>query len=233
MSKVTAIILAGGTGSRMGTKVKKQYIQLKGKEVIAHTIEVFNQLQEIDEIIVVTGKEEIIYMKEDICRKYNFDKVIRVVEGGKERQDSVSNGINAIEHACDYIIIHDGARPFIKAKTIRECLAKTKEIGASIVGVPVKDTIKVYNPETGMIENTPNRSTLWAIQTPQIFKTEIIKEAHSYAKKNKVYGTDDSSLVEAMGRSVHMVMGEYTNIKLTTPEDLLLGERILEDQMDK
>lgn len=233
MSKVTAIILSGGTGSRMGTKIKKQYIQLKGKEVIAHTIQVFNQMQEIDEIIVVTGKEEITYMKEDICEKYKFNKVVKVVAGGKERQDSVSNGIDEIDHSCDYIIIHDGARPFIKAKTIRECLAKTKEIGASIVGVPVKDTIKVCNPETGVIENTPNRSALWAVQTPQIFKTEIIKEAHRYAKKNNIYGTDDSSLVEAMGKSVYMVIGEYTNIKLTTPEDLLLGEKVLEEQIDK
>lgn len=228
MSKVTAIILAGGTGSRMGTKIKKQYIQLKGKEVIAYTIDVFNQLEEVDDIVVVTGKEEVEYMRQEICKKYNFNKVVSVVEGGKERQDSVSNGINAINSSCEYVIVHDGARPFIKANTIRECLAKTKEIGASIVGVPVKDTIKVCNAKTGEIEATPNRDKLWSVQTPQIFKTEIIKEAHSYAIRNNIYGTDDSSLVEAMGGKVHMVIGEYTNIKLTTPEDLLLGEKILE-----
>lgn len=230
MKKISAIILAGGSGSRMGTAVKKQYIKLQDKEVIAHTIETFNKMKEIDEIIVVAGKDELLYMEEEICKKYRYNKVSQVVAGGKERQDSVRNGIEKVARACEYIIIHDGARPFIEEETIKECLAKAELTGASIVAVPVKDTIKVCNAETGEVKETPNREMLWSVQTPQIFKAELIREAHRYAEENNVYGTDDSSLVEALGECVYIVSGKYTNIKITTPEDLIMGEKILENR---
>lgn len=230
MKKISAIILAGGSGSRMGTKVKKQYIRLQEKEVIAHTIETFNRIREISEIIVVAGKDELIYMEEEICKKYEYDKVSQVVEGGKERQDSVRNGIEKVDSECEYIIIHDGARPFIEEETIKECLAKAELTGASIVAVPVKDTIKVCDAQTGEVKETPNREMLWSVQTPQIFKSELIKEAHRYAKEHEIYGTDDSSLVEALGECVYIVQGKYTNIKITTPEDLIMGEKILESK---
>ncbi|MEG0014674.1 MAG: 2-C-methyl-D-erythritol 4-phosphate cytidylyltransferase [Cellulosilyticaceae bacterium] len=230
MNKIVAIILAGGSGKRMGTAVKKQYIKLKDKEVIAHTIDVFNNMKDISDIIVVTGADEIDYVKEEICDKYKLNKVKKVIAGGKERQDSVWNGIEAVADKYEYVIIHDGARPFIEEETIIKCLDKAKQTGASIVAVPLKDTIKVGNAKTGEVEATPNRETLWSVQTPQIFKTHIIKEAHRYAKTHGIYGTDDSFLVEAMGEKVYIVEGKYTNIKMTTPDDLIIGEKILESK---
>lgn len=230
MKKIVAIILAGGSGKRMGTTIKKQYIKLKDKEVIAHTIEVFNNMEIISDIILVTGEEEIRYVEKEICNKYKFDKVSQVVAGGKERQDSVYNGIEAASDQYEYIIIHDGARPFIEEETIIKCLNKAEQTGASIVAVPLKDTIKVGNVQTGEVEGTPNRETLWSVQTPQIFKTDIIREAYRNAKSHGIYATDDSSLVEVMGGKVYIVEGKYTNIKMTTPEDLIVGEKILESR---
>lgn len=231
MNKVAAIILAGGNGTRMGSKVKKQFIEIAGKEVIAHAIEVFNSMEEVDEIVVVTGEAEIEYVREEICNKYDFDKVIDVVAGGKERQDSVWSGICHISEDSKYVMIHDGARPFVEQGIIRKCLNKAKEKRASIVAVPVKDTIKKCNIETSVVEETPDRSTLWSVQTPQIFDTELIKRAHRDAKDKNFYGTDDSSLVEAIGEVVYITEGNYNNIKITTPEDLLIGEKILESRV--
>lgn len=227
MDKVTAIIVAGGSGKRMGTTIKKQYIPLKGKEVLAHTLQTFEECKVVDEVIVVVSKEEIDYIKEYIIEKYNLSKVKKVVPGGKERQDSVYNGLMATGEDSKYVMIHDGARPFIKKETILEIVETTKNQGAAIVAVPVKDTIKVINLEEKTVEATPNRASLWSVQTPQSFERELLIKAYKYASERNLQVTDDSMLVEAYGHGVHIVEGDYTNIKITTPEDLIIGEAIL------
>lgn len=225
--KITAIIVAGGSGKRMGGKIKKQYIFLKGKEVLAHTIEAFENCEVVNNIIVVVAEDEIKKVQQNIVDKYKFEKVTNIVAGGKERQDSVYNGLQVVEDNTDFVIIHDGARPFIKKETIKRCLDKARQMGASIVAVPVKDTIKICNKQTQCIEETPERALLWSVQTPQIFSVSLLKDAYKYAREKNLQVTDDSMLVEAYGTEVYVTEGEYTNIKLTTPEDILIGEAFL------
>lgn len=230
MEKVTAIIVAGGSGKRMGMSIKKQYILLSNKEVLAHTIEAFDKCELIQEIILVVSEDEINKVKKDIVEKYSFNKVRKIVSGGTERQDSVYNGLLATSNDTKYVMIHDGARPFIKEKIIREALKLTIEKEATVVAVPVKDTIKVVDNKKQMVIDTPNRTTLWSIQTPQSFSKELLLKAYAYAKSENLAVTDDSMLVEAYGKAVYIVQGEYTNIKITTPEDLIIGEAVLKNQ---
>lgn len=226
MDKVAAVIVAGGSGKRMGMKIKKQFIELEGKAILAHTIEAFNKCKVIDEIIVVVGKEDIAKVKTEIVSRYGYDKVIQIIEGGTERQESVYNGLMAVTKEVQYVMIHDGARPFISQEILEKALIMTKEKHATVVAVPVKDTIKVVNGALE-VEATPNRSTLWSVQTPQSFKKELLIKAYGYAKEKGLIVTDDSMLVEAYGKKVHVVEGDYNNIKITTSEDLVLGQAIL------
>lgn len=230
MEKVAAIIVAGGSGKRMGTATKKQYILLEGKEVLAHTIKVFNDLKEIDEVILVVGKEDIDKVRTGIVEKYGYSKVSKIVAGGAERQDSVYNGLMATDEKVTYVMIHDGARPFVTAETLKVALKVTKEKKATVVAVPVKDTIKLVNKEMMAVEETPERERLWSVQTPQSFEKQLLLCAYAYAKENQLKVTDDSMIVEAYGNTVQVVMGEYTNIKITTPEDLAIGESILKNK---
>lgn len=226
MDKVAAVIVAGGSGKRMGMKIKKQFIELEGKAILAHTIEAFNKCEVIDEIVVVVGKEDIAKVKTEIVSRYDYDKVIQIIEGGTERQESVYNGLMAVTKEVQYVMIHDGARPFISQEILEKALIMTKEKHATVVAVPVKDTIKVVNGALE-VEATPNRSTLWSVQTPQSFKKELLIKAYGYAKEKSLIVTDDSMLVEAYGKKVHVVEGDYNNIKITTSEDLVLGQAIL------
>lgn len=226
MNKVAAVIVAGGSGRRMGMNIKKQFIELEGKAILAHTIEAFNKCKVIDEIVVVVGKEDIDKVKTEIVSRYGYDKVIQIVEGGTERQESVYNGLMAVTKDIQYVMIHDGARPFISQVILEKALIMTKEKHATVVAVPVKDTIKVVNGELE-VEATPSRSTLWSVQTPQSFKKELLINAYAYAKEKSLIVTDDSMLVEAYGKKVHVVEGDYNNIKITTSEDLVLGQAIL------
>lgn len=227
MEKIAAIIVAGGRGKRMGTTVKKQFIKLRDKEVLAHTIEAFNKVDEISEIIVVVGQEDVERVREEIVARYGLNKVSKIVVGGKERQDSVYNGLVATSDEVEYVMIHDGARPFISETVIQRAIEKTKKYKATIVAVPVKDTIKVINIETETVEHTPPREKLWAVQTPQSFDKKLLLEAYENAHQKGLLVTDDSMIVEAYGKKVQVVLGEYTNIKITTPEDLVIGESIL------
>lgn len=226
MDKVAAVIVAGGSGRRMGMNIKKQFIELEGKAILAHTIEAFNKCKVVDEIVVVVGKEDIDKVKTEIVSRYGYDKVIQIVEGGTERQESVYNGLMAVTKDIQYVMIHDGARPFISQVILEKALIMTKEKHATVVAVPVKDTIKVVNGELE-VEATPSRSTLWSVQTPQSFKKELLINAYAYAKEKSLIVTDDSMLVEAYGKKVHVVEGDYNNIKITTSEDLVLGQAIL------
>lgn len=230
MSKIAAIIVAGGSGKRMGSSIKKQFIKLRDKEILAYTIEAFNKIDEINEIIVVTGKEDIDKVRREIVERYQLGKVKQIIEGGKERQDSVYNGLATVGQEIEYVMIHDGARPFISEEVIKRAIQETKQHKATIVAVPVKDTIKLIDKEQGVVEATPAREKLWMVQTPQSFEKQLLLEAYKQAEERNLQVTDDSMIVEAYGHNVHVVLGAYTNIKITTPEDLVIGESILENQ---
>ncbi len=225
--KNTVIIAASGTGKRMKSAVAKQYLELKGRPVLSYTIEAFDKSPYIDDIIIVCGSTDIDYVSKNIVAKYGYSKVKTVTAGGNERQDSVYNGLKKVSKDCDVVLIHDGVRPFIDNKYIKELIDTALECGGCVMGVKVKDTIKICD-KSNNITDTPERNTLWAAQTPQAFKYSIIMNAYKKAFDDGYYGTDDSMLAERTGVKIKMVEGSYNNIKLTTPEDLDVGEKILE-----
>ena len=223
---ISAIILAGGKGKRMNSKVSKQFIEIKDKPVIYYTIKKFNENKNIDNIVVVLPQDEVDYFKENVLEKYML-KVDKIVIGGAERQDSVYNGLKSLEQdSVDIVLIHDGARPFISDRIIEEGINYAAVYGASAPGVMPKDTIKIKSEE-GFSINTPKRETLMAIQTPQVFKFNEILRCHEKIKEDKILVTDDTMVVEQYGYNVYLYEGEYTNIKITTPEDLILGEKLI------
>ena len=222
------VIVAAGTGSRMNMGINIQFIKLEGKEIIAYTIEKFYNNSNIEDIVVVVKEDESEFFKKEILDKYNF-KNVKIAYGGKERQDSVYNGLKLLDEKCDVVLIHDGARPFVSDKIIDKSIEEAKEHKAIVVGVPVKDTIKVIDNDKNIVD-TPNRSVLWAVQTPQTFDYNILIDAYKDAFKNKFYGTDDAMLVERIGYKVKMLEGSYNNIKITTQEDLNVGSQILRVQ---
>ena len=222
------VIVAAGTGSRMNMGINKQFIKLEGKEIIAYTIEKFYNNSNIEDVVVVVKEDESEFFKKEILDKYNF-KNVKIAYGGKERQDSVYNGLKLLDEKCDVVLIHDGARPFVSDKIIDKSIEEAKEHKAIVVGVPVKDTIKVIDNDKNIVD-TPNRSVLWAVQTPQTFDYNILIDAYKDAFKNKFYGTDDAMLVERIGYKVKMLEGSYNNIKITTQEDLNIGSQILRVQ---
>lgn len=226
---VTAIVLAAGQGKRMNSQVAKQFLILEGKPVIYYSLMAFEQ-SNVDRIILVTGEGQVDYCKEKIVEEYQFKKVIQIIEGGRERYDSVYQAlINCDE--TDYVLIHDGARPFITKALIELIIDQVKEHKACIIGTPVKETIKIVNRD-GNITDTPDRSTLWAAQTPQAFEYQSILTAYLKFYNEKAYCglniTDDAMLYETYIKlPVKMIMGDYNNLKLTTPEDLTLAKSIL------
>ena len=222
------VIVAAGTGSRMNMGINKQFIKLEGKEIIAYTIEKFYNNSNIEDIVVVVKEDESEFFKKEILDKYNF-KNVKIAYGGKERQDSVYNGLKLLDEKCDVVLIHDGARPFVSDKIIDKSIEEAKEHKAIVVGVPVKDTLKFIDNDKNIVD-TPNRSVLWAVQTPQTFDYNILIDAYKDAFKNKFYGTDDAMLVERIGYKVKMLEGSYNNIKITTQEDLNIGSQILRVQ---
>ena len=224
----SVVIVSAGRGSRMKADINKQFLKLQNKEVIAHTIDKFYNNENIGEIIVVVREDEAEFFKINIIKKYGY-KNIKIANGGSERQDSDYNGLKMVDENCKIVLIHDGARPFVNNETIDSAIESAKENKCVIVGVPVKDTIKVID-ENNNVCDTPDRSTLWSIQTPQVFDYSLIMKAHEKAREDNYYGTDDSMLVEYFGQKVKVVEGSYNNIKITTPEDLKIGEEILRDK---
>ncbi|MCD8090723.1 MAG: 2-C-methyl-D-erythritol 4-phosphate cytidylyltransferase [Clostridiales bacterium] len=216
MAKTGAVIVAAGTGKRMGAAVPKQFILLKGKPILLHTAEKFEGCSEIDEIVVVTGKNNI-ELTRDILK--NIKKLYAFVSGGAEGQNSVFNGLMALSADMDYVLIHDGVRPFIEPDDIVKIIEEVKVYKACVMGVKAKDTIKVCSPD-GFVETTPDRSLLWNAQTPQAFELNTIKEAYNRIIKEGLIVTDDSAAAEYVGVKVKMTAGSYSNIKITTPEDL-------------
>ncbi|MBE9537185.1 MAG: 2-C-methyl-D-erythritol 4-phosphate cytidylyltransferase [Proteobacteria bacterium] len=227
MTKVSAIIPAAGSGKRMGGNTSKQYLQIGGRPIIVETLSVFQKAGIINDIILVAPAAELAASKE-IIEAARLSKVIAVIEGGAERQDSIRNGLALLKNDTDLVIVHDGVRPFITEEMIESSVAAAKEAGAAIVAVPVKDTVKRAEG-LSVIETVP-RDELWLAQTPQAFRCDIIKKAYSEAGKNSFIGTDDASLVEAMGKRVKIVPGSYENIKITTAEDLIFAEAILKNR---
>ena len=224
----TAIVLAAGSGKRMGTKIAKQYLEIDGKPLLYYTLLAFERSLRIDKIILTVGSEEqISYCQETILRPYGFQKVASVITGGKERYDSVYAGLCECRD-CEYVLIHDGARPFVTEEILKRGLQKVKETGACVIGMPSKDTVKLSDEE-GYVKETPNRKCVWTIQTPQIFSYSLIREAHdSIRQKDMSKITDDAMVVEQeTGAKVALAEGSYQNIKITTPEDLDIAEAFL------
>lgn len=229
---VSAIVVAGGKGSRMGQDISKQYIKLLGKEIIVRTLEVFNAVEKIDEIILVVPCEDIEFCREYIIEKNHINKVSKIVQGGKERQESVYNGLLNCKSDTEIVIIHDGARPFVTKEIIEKSIECAMEHGACTTAVPVKDTIKTVGEDMFAI-STPDRKCLFAVQTPQTFKYNLILRAHKEALLNNIIGTDDTMLVENLELRVRILEGSYKNIKITTPEDLIFAEVIINSQNKK
>lgn len=226
----TAIIVAAGKGTRMSAGMNKLFMRINGKPLLAHTLQIFQSCKAIDSIIIVTGRQEMQLCKEQILDTYGFDKVDKLVCGGGERQQSVLNGIRSLNESCSIVVVHDGARPIVSDGIIERCIEGAELYGAVSAGMPVKETIKLVNEE-GFVEYTPERERVWITQTPQAFKMDIIREAHETANIKGIKGTDDAFLVEHMGIKVKMIEGNYENIKVTTPEDLIIVETIINKKM--
>lgn len=231
--KVSAIILAGGSGKRMNSDIPKQYMLLGDKPVLYYSLQAFDK-STVDEIIVVVGENDRDYLENTLLKQYPVTKPVRLAKGGEERYLSVYNGLQEIGGA-DYVLIHDGARPFLSVEIIENTIQCLEEHPACAVGVPVKDTIKIVDT-TGTIKETPDRSLVWAVQTPQAFSGALIREAYGLllsengekGKSLKNTVTDDAMVVEqTLHYPVKMIMGSYSNIKITTPEDMVLGEAFL------
>ena len=218
-----AVVLAAGKGKRMHSAVQKQFLMLRGKPVIYYSLQQFEQCPFMDEIVLVTGEEEIDYCRKEIVEKFGFQKVKKIVAGGAERFLSVYNGLKAC--TCDFVYIHDGARPFVDQAILERTREDVKRYGACVAGMPVKDTIKISDGD-GYADVTPPRSRVWMVQTPQVFTYSCIKDAYDkLIADGRMDVTDDAMVLECMtGQKTRLTLGSYENIKITTPEDLEIAE---------
>lgn len=220
---VSAVIVSAGNSTRMGG-INKQFLELDGAPVIVNTINMFQRCQMIDEIIIVTRESDIDEIA-NLVEKYNFTKVFNIVPGGETRQLSVYEGVTATSNIADLVVIHDGARPLVTLKVIEETIKIAAEYGAAATGVKVKDTVKVVDDKDNIVD-TPDRAYMRFIQTPQVFDKRLYLEAVNTVENSKNF-TDDCMLIEAFGKTVKFVDGDYENIKITTPEDVELAENYL------
>lgn len=231
--RCVAIVLAAGAGRRMQSDIKKQFLLIKGKPVLYYSLKTFEE-SFVDEVVLVTSEDDVDLCRVDIVEKYGFSKVKNIIVGGKERYHSVEAGLQTISEA-DYVFIHDAARPMLTQEILERGYQSVRQTGACVVGMPVKDTIKIADAK-GYIAQTPNRSLVWMVQTPQIFAYPLIKDAYeklmekeSDMKNRGISITDDAMVVETLTEhSVKLIEGSYENIKITTPEDLGMAERFLE-----
>lgn len=235
MEQCTAIVLAAGAGKRMKSAVAKQYMLLDEKPIIWYALKAFEESKYIHQVILVVGAGEIPFCQKEIVEAFGFEKVAKIVEGGAERYLSVWEGLKCLDpKEGNYVFVHDGARPFVTEEIIRSAYEAVKEHGACVVGMPVKDTIKIAD-ENDFAVQTPNRKTLWAVQTPQVFDELLIYKAYENVvqsleelKEQGVEITDDAMVVETMtNRKVKLIKGSYENIKITTPEDILVAQSFL------
>ncbi len=226
MEQTVAIIVAGGSGKRMSSDHPKQYVSLSGIPILARTLLTFEKALSVGRIVLVVPKDDIGYAKEKIIDQYMIHKIKHIQSGGKTRQDSVRSGLEMVEDSDEVVIIHDGVRPFLSKGLIDLSVREAARSGAVVPVVPLKSTLKIID-EDGSIKGTPDRNSIRIAQTPQVFRREIILNAYKSAYRERYYGTDDASLVERMGIPVTTIPGSYDNIKITTPEDLALGELLL------
>lgn len=233
----SAIVLSAGSGTRMGLDIPKQYMPLLGKPVLYYTLKAFQE-SDVNEIIIVCGAGDEDFVRETIVEEFGFDKVIAIVPGGENRYDSVYAGLSCVRG--EYVLIHDGARCFVDQDIIANALEELASHDACVVGMPVKDTIKQVDAR-GCVVDTPSRSSLWLVQTPQCFRTSLAQTSYKKMYQAKEEGldishvTDDAMVIESFSNvSVKMIAGDYNNIKITTPEDVILGETILKSRgLDK
>lgn len=224
--RVTALIPSAGLGKRMGVERPKQFLIINGLPILVYTLKVFESAPEVDEVNLIIHKGE-----EDHCQKiieeYNLKKVLKIVFGGKTRQESVYNGLKEVNSETDIVVVHDAVRPFVTSDMIKKSIKAAGYSGGAVVAIPVRDTLK-YVLEKCNIERSINRSNLWLAQTPQAFKLEIIKEGYHKAYLDNFLGTDDASLVERLGYKVKVIEGSYANIKITAPEDIIFAQKMID-----
>ncbi|WP_123054750.1 2-C-methyl-D-erythritol 4-phosphate cytidylyltransferase [Clostridium sp. JN-1] len=227
MKKNYAIILAAGKGTRMKSSINKQFLNIDDKPVLYYSLHKLSKNKFIDGMILVCGEDKINYCRKNVIEKFKIEKVVDVVKGGDERQDSVLNGLNAVpNHECNIVLIHDGARPFIEDSVIENGIKYAEKYGSCACGVPPKDTIKIID-KTGFSVDTIDRSKLFCVQTPQCFDYNLILKCHRKLKLHRVKFTDDTAVVEYYGNKVYLYSGSYDNIKITTPEDLITADSII------
>lgn len=224
--KADAVIVSAGKGQRFTEGKKKQYYLLADKPILAHTLDKFETCPLVRSILLVVGQGDMNYCLKEIVEKYRYRKISHIVPGGKRRQDSVKNGIDALSKDVDIVVIHDGVRPLVTREMIEQSIHSAQRFGAVVLAMPVKETIKMAHAD-GTVLKTLDRESLWHIQTPQAFQAHVIKQAYQKAAKDGFVGTDDASLVERLGMKVHILPGSYTNIKITTSEDLILANLFL------
>jgi 2-C-methyl-D-erythritol 4-phosphate cytidylyltransferase len=225
--KVIAIIPAAGSGTRLSGRIKKQFLPLKGKPIVIHTLQRFEHCADVDEIVVAVPESDIVEIEQLISR-YRIHKVSRTIIGGQKRQDSVHQALKRISvRDSDIIIVHDGVRPFVETKKISQVIKACKEFDAAVLAVQPKDTIR-RSSGGGFFDQTLDRTALWLVQTPQAFKAKLLMKAFEKAYKDRFYSTDEAALVERLGVKARIVEGSYDNIKITTQEDLEFGTLIFE-----
>ncbi len=227
--KTIAIVPAAGTGERMGIDRKKPYLLLNQRPLLYYTLTALDSIPSIAQIIVAVAPGDERFCQQQVLEKFHFNKSIQIIPGGSSRQESVRRLLERVPEDAQLVLIHDGARPLITPELLEQAIAETRVWKATVLAVPVKDTIKSAN-DTLQIEKTISRERLWAIQTPQTFERSVIQEAHQRASQEGFIGTDDAALVERMGVQVKIVMGSYDNIKITTPEDLIVAEALLKSR---
>lgn len=226
--KVAAIIPAAGLGRRMQHNTPKTYLSLAGKPILVHTLEVFEIVSEVHEVVVVVHPDDLDFCQEEIIATSRFKKVLRLVPGGKERQDSVYNALKVLrkeEDEIEIILVHDGVRPFVTPEQVRRVVAAARRWGGAILGIPCQDTLKRVNAK-GEVVATMDRKDFWQVQTPQAFQAPLLYRAYQEAMSRGFYATDDAALVEALGQAVMVVPGSPLNLKITTPDDLKLAEAL-------
>jgi 2-C-methyl-D-erythritol 4-phosphate cytidylyltransferase len=223
---VSVLIPAAGSGRRMGTHLSKQYLEVAGRPILAHTISLFQTHTNIDHVYVIASPDAVDYCRREVVERFRFDKVRAIVAGGEDRQSSVRLGLRACAASDDdLILVHDGVRPLVTSACIDRLLPVAARVGACVCAVPVKDTIKEVL--AGLVQGTPDRERLWQIQTPQGFRAGLLRQAHEEALRAGYFATDDAALVERLGQAVAVVEGDDRNIKITTATDLLVASALM------
>jgi len=225
--KVAAVVPAAGCGNRMGSDIKKQFLALDGIPILGYALRVLEASQSVQAVVVAVGEGEEEYCRQAVVDKLGLRKITAIVSGGKERQDSVYSGLLALAADTDIVVIHDGVRPLLSVENLEQVIGDALKYGAATCAVPVKDTVKMAR-EGGFVGKTLPRNRLWLTQTPQAFQYQVILEAHRLAREQNFSATDDAALVERLGLAVKLVDGNYRNIKITTPEDLIVAAAMLE-----